>query len=269
LGEVLRKEEPDAVLVGTDVELPLLAAHREEIEEEFRTRVVVSRPEVVAIANDKWLTYQFLKDNGFDHPRSCLPGHEAGLIDEVGFPLLVKPRVGARSVGVCVVQNRVDLQRALEEQPAAIVQECVGTAADEYTAGALSFDGRCVASIVMRRELRDGNTYRAWVDHYPELNRVVRALADRLRPDGPANIQFRLDNGRVRVFEINARFSGTTPLRGLAGFNEVELVLRRLLLGETVAQPEVRPLIILRHWSETVVEPSELLAPTEAQLATP
>src|SRR5262249_7203491 len=154
---------------------------------------------------------------------------------------------------VRIVHSRAELERALEGQANVIIQECVGTPDEEYTAGTLTFDGRCNASIVMRRELRDGNTYRAFADQYPELNRAVRVLAERLGPEGPANFQFRLDRDRAKVFEINARFSGTTPLRALVGFNEVELTLRHVLLGESVVQPEVQPRVILRHWSETVV----------------
>src|SRR5262245_18449593 len=47
LGDVLRRERVDAVLVGTDVELTVLAAHRQEIADVFGARVVVSSPEVV------------------------------------------------------------------------------------------------------------------------------------------------------------------------------------------------------------------------------
>src|SRR3546814_995014 len=76
----------------------------------------------------------------------------------------------------------------------------------------------------MRRDLRDGNTYRAYVADYPELNDQVRMLGRALQPHGPANFQFRTDaDGTPCVFEINARFSGTTPLRAMAGFNEVEM----------------------------------------------
>jgi carbamoyl-phosphate synthase large subunit len=114
----------------------------------------------------------------------------------------------------------------------------------------------------MRRELRDGKTYRAFVDQSPVLNRAVRKIADKLKPFGPANFQFRLDRDRVKVFEINARFSGTTPLRMRAGFNEVEMVLRHVLLGQRISQPAVQPMTILRHWSETVVQPNELLTET-------
>ena len=81
-----------------------------------------------------------------------------------------------------------------------------------------------------------------------------------LAPFGPANFQFRIDrHGAVKVFEINARFSGTTPLRAKAGFNEVELCLRHLVGGEKVEQPKVEQLVFLRHWSETVLRPEELL----------
>ena len=33
----------------------------------------MSSPEVVKIANDKYLTYQFLKQNGLEYPASCIP----------------------------------------------------------------------------------------------------------------------------------------------------------------------------------------------------
>jgi carbamoyl-phosphate synthase large subunit len=212
---------------------------------------------VVSIADDKYETARFFRESGFAHPDSVLPEDVDALIERVGFPLVVKPRVGARSVGVHVVQDRDELRTALAPGGRLVVQECVATARDEYTAGTLTFGGRCVASIVMRRDLRDGNTYRAYVDHFPELNRSVCAMADRLGAYGPANFQFRLDGDQIKVFEINARFSGTTPLRMRAGFNEVEMVLRHVVLGEPIAQPPISPMKILRHWSETVVRADE------------
>lgn len=257
LEAVIAKERPDAVLVGTDVELGLLAEHRADLEQRWSTRVVVSSPRVVGIADDKYLTFQFLSDHGFPAPDSCLPGDEDALIERVGFPLVVKPRVGARAIGMSVVYDREGLARALEKADRPVIQECVGTDADEYTAGTLTFDGRCDASIVMRRDLRDGNTYRAYVQDFPELNAEVRRLAEALGAFGPANFQFRLEDEKVKVFEINGRFSGTTPLRRHAGFNEVEMVLRKVLLGEEIVQPVVEPMTLLRYWTETVVRPGE------------
>lgn len=257
--ELIEETRPDAILIGTDAEVKVFAAKREEWERRYGTKIVVSSPSVVAIADDKYLTFKFFRDNGFDAPDSCLPGEEKALIDRVGFPLIVKPRIGARSIGVHLVRNRDELARAIQVVENPVIQEHVGTERDEYTAGTLTFGGKCLASIVMRRDLRDGNTYRAFVEERPEIEAIVRRMAVALGPYGPSNFQFRLDGERVKVFEINGRFSGTTPLRALAGFNEVEMVLRYLLRNEPVVQPTIEPITILRHWSEVVVRPSELL----------
>ena len=259
---LLHAEQPDAVLIGTDVEVAFFARHRLELEREFSTKIVVSDSRVVAIADDKWLTYEFLKEGGFHYPDSALPGDEAALIERVGFPLVVKPRHGARSVGVSVVHSVAELAATLARGRDSIVQECVGTPADEHTSGLICFDGRCHASITMRRDLRDGNTFRAFpVPDFPydaELRRIVEALA----VHGPVNLQFRLVAGQVKVFEINGRFSGTTPLRGLVGFPEVELVLRHLLFNELIVQPSVKMDVILRHWTETLVPAGRILRNT-------
>ncbi|PDT46691.1 ATP-grasp domain-containing protein [Sinorhizobium fredii] len=263
LGELLRAERPDILIPGTDVELPILSANREAIERTYGTKVIISSPRVVSIANDKWLTSEFLRERRLGFVPSCLPGDEEVLIEERGFPLVVKPRVGARSIGFSVVRNREQLNRAIAEQPDIVIQKYVGSDASEYTAGTLTFDGKCRATIVMRRDLRDGNTYRAFAEPFPALNKAMAEAADALGAYGPANFQFRLDDGVPRIFEINARFSGTTAVRIHAGFNEVEMCIRHLLFGDPVSQPEITPVTILRHWSETVVGPGELITAAE------
>lgn len=256
---LLARVRPDAVLLGTDVELHFFARHRAELEKEFNTKIIVSSPEVVQIADDKWLTYLFLRDNGFSHPDSALPDDVSPLVARKGYPLVVKPRHGARSVGVSVVQNSAELSYALARGKDLVVQECVGGPEDEHTSGLICFEGRCLACITMRRDLRDGNTYRAFpLPSFP-LDAELRRIAEKLAPYGPVNFQFRFVEGQAKIFEINGRFSGTTPLRGLVGFPEVELVLRHVLRGDPVTQPRLSNQVILRHWSETVVPAEQLL----------
>jgi carbamoyl-phosphate synthase large subunit len=259
LNDLIVAEHPDMVIPGTDVELSILAQARTTLEREHKIHVLVSDPAVIKIADDKWLTSQFFKRHGFGYVPSCLPGDEDGLIDDFGLPLIVKPRVGARSVGFRIVADRKGLKDALAADRGLVIQKKVGSAESEYTAGTITFDGVCHASIVMRRDLRDGNTYRAYVDEFPELNAVVRKAAVALNAHGPANFQFMLDDGEVKIFEINARFSGTTPLRTVVGFNEVEMIVRHLCDGSPITQPVMTPKIILRHWGETVVDPHDVI----------
>lgn len=255
--ELLDRERPDIVMVGTDVELSFFADQRQQLEATFGTKILVSDPRVIAIADDKLETCRFFEQAGLNPPASA-SGDDAtavdALIETVGFPLVVKPRVGARSVGVSVANDRGELDDTLAGRTGLVVQECVGDADSEYTASVIVFDGEVQASIVMRRDLRDGNTYRAYTGDYAELNQAVRAFGTALQPHGPANFQFRLDKqGVPRVFEINGRFSGTTPLRAMAGFNEVEMCVRKLLHGTPIIQPPVRSGVILRFLDEMFV----------------
>lgn len=258
LERILEREQPEVVLVGTDVELSSFARDRLRIEEEFATHVLVSSPDVVRIADDKYATYEFLRDAGLNPPASALPecpDQVQTLIETTGFPLIVKPRVGARSAGVSLVHDQRELQAALSGRAGLVVQEVAGDAADEYTSSVLVFDGEPSASIVMRRDLRDGNTHRAYVEPYPELNAFICHVAAKLRPYGPVNFQFRTDrDGAPRIFEINARFSGATPLRALVGFNEVDLCIRHLLYGEPAVGPDaILEGVILRPIGEQFV----------------
>lgn len=260
--EILAQEKPDMVLVGTDVELPCFAEHRHNLEQQFNTHILVSDPRVVAIADDKYLTQEFLTESDINPLATALPEDEealAAVIETVGFPLIVKPRIGARSAGVSLVQTEVELRETVKGRSGLMVQECAGEPDTEYTASALVFDGQAQASIVMRRDLRDGNTNRAYSDAYKELNAFVRKAGEALQPYGPANFQFRIDAaGRPRIFEINARFSGATPLRALVGFNEVEMCIRKILFGDDIIEPEIRHGTILRHLSEQFVSAEQL-----------
>lgn len=260
--EIMRDERPDVVLVGTDVELPVFAEHRHDLEDRFDTHILVSDSRVVAIADDKFLTQEFLAESDLNPLQTALPedGPElARLVEAVGFPLVVKPRIGARSAGVSLVRSEGELRETLKGRSGLMVQECAGEADEEYTASVLVFDGRAQASIVMRRDLRDGNTYRAYAGSYEGMNTFVRKAGEALQPYGPANFQFRIDAaGQPRIFEINARFSGATPLRALVGFNEVEMCIRKIVAGEEIAQPEIRHGTILRHLSEQFVTAEQL-----------
>jgi carbamoyl-phosphate synthase large subunit len=66
----------------------------------------------------------------------------------------------------------------------------------------------------------------------PMVQDVCERLALALEMKGAANIQCRVDQGKVLVFEVHARFSGTTSIRAQAGFNEPDVLIRNALFGE-------------------------------------
>jgi len=69
---------------------------------------------------------------------------------------------------------------------------------------------------------------------FREVTAPCEEIAARLGSRGAINIQCRYVDGEVYVFEINPRFSGTTSLRAMVGYNEPDILIRKHLLGEEI-----------------------------------
>jgi carbamoyl-phosphate synthase large subunit len=96
------------------------------------------------------------------------------------------------------------------------------------------------------------------VADFPVVADQCREIAEALDSRGPLNIQLRLVEGKVFVFEINPRFSGTTSIRAMAGFNEPDILLQSELLGMTFEEPfHPKPGRLVRRLHETFT-PDEL-----------
>lgn len=228
--QIINQEQASILLIGLDFELLPLAILKDEIEKNTNCKILVSHKEALEIGNDKYLTYQFLKNNHLNYPQTWLPSEI--LNAQIEYPCIVKPRVGARSKGVYIVKNLEDLKDKIAKVNGAIVQQLIGNDETEYSCGVLYLDDKIINSIALRRYLKEGNTHIAEYrkDFNQNIYRYIEQIALKLKPFGSCNFQLRLDkNHQPYLFEINPRFSGTTYMRSLFGFNEVEYVIKHLL----------------------------------------
>lgn len=251
----------DAILVGTDVELPIFARYKDEFLKQFNCKVIVSSEEVITIANDKFLTAAFLEENGFPFPYSAMANDKdklEAISKKLGFPLFAKPFDGARSIGIRKIENHDELMEIYHPDSDMVVQQFLSDADGEFTSGCLVVNGNCKAIVTLKRDLRDGNTYRAYIDdETSKYDDYIIPIAEKLNSDGPVNFQFRISDGKPVIFEINGRFSGTTPLRHFFGFNEVEALLKYYLFDEEIKTPTLKKGIVLRTWSDIFIEEDE------------
>ena len=259
--KIVKEYKIDALLVGTDVELNKFAEVKEQFLKNYNCVVVVSSEEVVAIANDKYLTAKFLEENGFLFPKSVMATNKDNLLklkDEVGFPLFAKPIDGARSMGLVKINNLEELLAIYDEKSNLVVQQYLPDEMGEFTSGCIVVDGKCKSIVTLKRDLRDGNTYRAYRDSMTAIyDDFIKEIAEKLNPDGPVNFQFRILDGKPVIFEINGRFSGTTPLRNFFGFNEVDALLKYYLFKEEIKTPELKNGLVFRTMSDIFVEENE------------
>lgn len=251
--EICKKENISLLFPGLDAELAVLAINR-EVFEEIGTTVIVSSPDVVELSDDKQKMYDSLKNLGipipFTTPLKMLQP------EQTKFPIIIKQMIGgARSKNVYLIKDSDELNAlciSIEtEIDNFIAQEYIE--GDEYTCGTVNLNNSCKGVIIMRRILRDGDTYKCFTENNPIIEDAVRKVVETIKPFGACNIQLRLKDNKPYIFEINARCSGTTASRTLCGFNEPKMIADYILKG---IEPEyaIKQQTILRYWNELIVE---------------
>jgi len=282
--ELCRIHRTQVLFHGSEPELRVIGRHRQEFADRG-VLVPINSERVLETCMDKSRTMKFLAEHGFDSPRSIVIAklNETEQIDF--FPVVIKPFIGSGgSANVFIAQDPREL-RMLGEYlltlcPQFLVQEYVGTPNDEYTVGVLhGMDGLLIGSIAVKRSLEctlskrhevTNRTGRAdlgpklvissgvsqgEVGDFPVVTSACERIAAALGSTGPLNLQCRLVDGRVQLFEINPRYSGTTSLRAMAGFNEPELMIRRFLLHEDARPPRtISRRFIMRGLQERTID---------------
>lgn len=247
--QIVKENKIQILFIGVDFELMYFSIYKEIIENETLCRIIVSNKEVIEIADDKYLTYEFLKNNELNYPATHLYKHVKNL--RIEYPCIIKPRVGYRSRGVFIIGSERELKSMGSDIDNPIVQELIGDDNTEYTCGLVYLD-KYISSIVLRRQLKEGNTSVAIYDHdTPDIiYSYIKDIADSLKPYGACNFQLRTDgNGIPKLFEINARHSGTTFMRTLFGFNEVEMIIGNIF-GIQIPKMELREGKVIRYYDE-------------------
>lgn len=252
---IIKKENIRVLFVGVDFELGFFAEMKAQIEQCYQCTVIVSDKKVIDIGNDKYETYLFLKKNGINAPKTILLDDASE--DDIEYPVVIKPRVGARSRGVYFIKNIEEYKNTSAQclGQGYIVQKAIGNVKTEYSCGILYLDGKFVNSIVLKRSLKEGNTSFAEYNNNEEKEIVeyIRDIGDALQPLGSCNLQLRMgEDGKPYLFEINPRFSGTTYMRALFGYNEVEFIVRKVL-GLDLCEMKPRAGRAYRYFEERLI----------------
>jgi len=256
--DICKAEDCKLFFPGLDAELPILSRSVDRFTE-IGTQVIVSRPEVVDLSDNKSLTALQLAEAGVSVPQTIDMDDQAVDTPPLPFPFVLKVKIGgARSQGLHVIKNEDDWQsiKSLKHDFGNYVaQEYID--GDEYTCGTVNLDNECKGVIVMRRILRDGDTYKCFSVKDPVIETEVRKVVEAIKPFGACNVQLRVRDGKPYIFEINARCSGTTAARALCGFNEPKMIADFLLAAEEPSY-EIIEQSILRYWKELVVPNSQI-----------
>jgi predicted ATP-grasp superfamily ATP-dependent carboligase len=225
---VMPLEEPTARLLQTAGDVAATVAALAPVES-------------LDVAADKLATWRLADELGVPVPRSAATVAEA--LEQLTFPMIVKPLRSSGSRGVVRVANETELvtgERSVASRfGATFVQEALPAAGAGLGVGLIAERGRVLNAYAYRR-LREfpvsggPSTLRETIEA-PELIRHSERLMQRLDWTGVAMVEFKTDvrDGVARLLEINPRFWGSLELAAVAGLNFPRM-LYRLTKGEPV-----------------------------------
>lgn len=256
LKKIIHDNQIDIVFFGTEQEINRCVTDKEELGEDYK-KLVLNRPSIYELTNDKWLTREFLLAHNMDN--LAIPSVIAGDYDAIsakfGHEFILKPRKSYASKGIHKVDNAIDFAFYKEKmRDGFMAQRLIGDNEHEYTVGVFGLgDGTYSGYIGMKRKLsQEGATAKAEVYDDAALKQAIDALCIALKPIGPTNFQFRSEDGHYYLLEVNPRISSSTSIRMAMGYNEAEMCVRYFVNHEII-RPRVRKGRAVRFIDEVVV----------------
>ncbi len=228
----------DVLISLFDIDLMVLAKHKEAFAA-IGTRVIVSDPGVIEVCNDKWKTYQYLKERGFHVPKTYLTLSKVMLALECGelqYPIVVKPRFGCGSIALSIAEDEMGLlyyysrnTRAVNrtylkyesaaEDEKIIYQECLN--GQEYGVDLINDLNGTPRSVIAKKKIamRAGETDIAELVDEPALAAEAKRLAALTGHIANMDTDWFMVNGVPYILEMNARFGGGYPFSHMGGCN--------------------------------------------------
>jgi carbamoyl-phosphate synthase large subunit len=275
---VCQTEEIRFIIPGGEEPLDLLSRSQPLLAKQG-IALAANTPEIMRTFTDKETTFATLAKLGFRVPKTVCVDSPA-CVSAIPCPCVVKPASGtggSANVFLAADHDEASLYVSylLRNGKKALLQEYIPEREGEFTVGVLSLPGgRVFGSIALKRTFHNklsvhsrtatglisSGSSQGLIDHFPSVQATAEAIARKAGSEGPFNVQGRVRDGEFIPFEINPRFSASTYLRALAGFNEIDLYLRCLLGEEAIPAPVIRPGYYLRSFSEVYVSPNKVVA---------
>lgn len=197
---------------------------------------------------DKWHTYELCREAGINVPDTCLydiaRDDPLAQVQELDFPIVLKPRISYASLGVEFVRNEDELHQAHQRiresgfespvTPAYIAQAMLD--GDLHDVTACAFQGSPVALLSQQRMLSlydfGGGGIINKTTYEPDALALARRFLEHTHWNGVLLFDFLRDRqGRFYLLECNPKIWGTTDLTIQAGANVARMLIEIFVEG--------------------------------------
>jgi carbamoyl-phosphate synthase large subunit len=252
---VCEQERPEGVIVQFGGQTPLKLARALE---EAGVPLLGTPVDAIDLAEDRGRFGALLRQLDIKHPPygTALSAEEAATIAEkVGFPLLVRPSyvLGGRAMEICYSTEDLNAYltahvKADQEHP--LLLDRFLENAIEVDVDALA-DGSDVHLAGIMQHVEEAGVHSGdsacvippmslGVEMLAEIQATTKQIALELGVIGLINIQYAVAGGELYVIEANPRASRTVPFVSKATGVPVAKLAARLMLGEKLAEQELR-----------------------------
>jgi carbamoyl-phosphate synthase large subunit len=250
--DILELENPHGVIISTGGQIPNNLAIRLD---EQQVPILGTTAQSIDNAEDRHKFSAMLDRIGVDQPRwkelSSLDDVNA-FVDEVGFPVLVRPSYVLSGAAMNVCSNRDELVRFLElaanvSRKHPVVVSRFVEEAKEVEIDAVANRGEIVMYAISEHiefaGVHSGDAtiqfpaQNLYVETVRRIKRISRQIARELNISGPFNIQYLAKENEIKVIECNLRASRSFPfVSKVLKINLIDLATR-IMLGLPVEKP--------------------------------
>ena len=250
--DIIELESPFGVIVSTGGQIPNNLAMRLDAQ---NVPILGTSAKDIDNAEDRAKFSSMLSRNGIDQPAwSALTSMDDinKFIDEVGFPVLVRPSYVLSGAAMNVCSNQEELEKFLrlaanvsEDHPVVVSQFIEH--AKEVEMDAVAKNGEIIAYAISEHiEFAGVHSGDATIQFPPQklycetvrrIKRVSKKIAEELHISGPFNIQFLARDNDIKVIECNLRASRSFPfVSKVLKLNLIDLATK-IMLGVPVEKP--------------------------------
>ena len=251
--DILELENPHGVIVSTGGQIPNNLALRLDAQ---KINILGTSAKSIDNAEDREKFSAMLDRIGVDQPRwrelTSMDDIQE-FVEEVGFPVLVRPSYVLSGAAMNVCSNQEELERFLKlaanvsKKHPVVVSQFIEHA-KEVEMDAVAQNGEIVAYAISEHiefaGVHSGDAtiqfppQKLYVETVRRIKRISREIAKALNISGPFNIQYLAKDNDIKVIECNLRASRSFPfVSKVLKINFIELATI-VMLGLPVEKPE-------------------------------
>ena len=250
--DIIELENPHGVILSVGGQIPNNLSTRLDGQ---NVRILGTSATDIDHAEDRHKFSSMLDELGIDQPRwreltSLSDIYD--FVDEVGYPVLVRPSYVLSGAAMNVCSNNTELEMFLKlaanvsKQHPVVVSEFIQNA-KEIEMDAVARDGEiqlyAISEHIEFAGVHSGDAtiqfppQKLYVETVRRIKKVTGQIAKALHISGPFNIQFLAKNNDIKVIECNLRASRSFPfVSKVLKINFIELATK-IMLGLSIEKP--------------------------------